>query len=414
MALSARLAAVLLCRLELTARSLARPRVCDNSGNTSSALLGKSLVNSLVIVAVLAVATTLIVLLYKFRCMRCLLGYMMLSSVSLLGLMGGLVFLTMCCSFGTRDTRALHALLRATPCVQALDMWQIPMDMFTFIMCLWNFAAVGVIAIFYQKGLPTVVTQAYLVATSVIMAWQLSRFDEWTGWALLVVLAMYDLCAVLSPCGPLKALVNLMQEYNEPMPGLLYEAELPRPVAARAAAAAAASQATSTRGASSAGARLASEDPQDYDVGPGVGLMASAVVLMLNEEGAAEAPRQGGDSGGGTGGDAHRRESGGAGAGREGGHAHEEEERNIKLGLGDFVFYSVLVSKAGLYSFTAFVSCLCAVLCGLMATLVLLSLHKAALPALPISIALGVATYFVTRFAMQPALVHLGSQGLYV
>jgi Presenilin len=49
------------------------------------------------------------------------------------------------------------------------------------------------------------------VATSVIMAWQLSRFDEWTGWALLCVLAMYDLCAVLSPCGPLKALVNLMQ-----------------------------------------------------------------------------------------------------------------------------------------------------------------------------------------------------------
>eukprot|EP00611_Tribonema_gayanum_P023646 TRINITY_DN5010_c0_g1_i2.p1 TRINITY_DN5010_c0_g1~~TRINITY_DN5010_c0_g1_i2.p1 ORF type:complete len:365 (+),score=135.66 TRINITY_DN5010_c0_g1_i2:120-1214(+) len=267
----------------------------QTTGDTSSALLGKSLVNSLVIVAVLAGATTLIVLLYKFRCMRCLLGYMMLSSVSLLGLMGGLVFLT------------------------ALDMWQIPIDIFTFIVCLWNFAAVGVIAIFYQKGLPTVVTQAYLVATSVIMAWQLSRFDEWTGWALLVVLAMYDLCAVLSPCGPLKALVNLMQEYNEPMPGLLYEAELPRLVAARAAAAAA-SRATSTRGASSGGARLASEDPQDYDVGPGVGLMASAVVLMLNEEGAA----------------------------------------------------------------------------------------------LPISIALGVATYFVTRFAMQPALVHLGTQGLYV
>lgn len=38
-----------------------------------------------------------------------------------------------------------------------------------------------------------------------------SRFEEWTGWCLLVVLALYDLCAVLTPCGPLKALVNLMQ-----------------------------------------------------------------------------------------------------------------------------------------------------------------------------------------------------------
>jgi len=43
------------------------------------------------------------------------------------------------------------------------------------------------------------------------------------------MLAFYDLCAVLSPCGPLKALVNLMQEKDSPdMPGLLFEAQLPR------------------------------------------------------------------------------------------------------------------------------------------------------------------------------------------
>lgn len=45
---------------------------------------------------------------------------------------------------------------------------------------------------------------------------------------LIVMLAFYDLCAVLSPCGPLKALVNLMSEEDSPdMPGLLYEAQLP-------------------------------------------------------------------------------------------------------------------------------------------------------------------------------------------
>ena len=27
---------------------------------------------------------------------------------------------------------------------------------------------------------------------------------QWTGWTLLVALALYDLCAVLTPCGPLK------------------------------------------------------------------------------------------------------------------------------------------------------------------------------------------------------------------
>ena len=31
---------------------------------------------------------------------------------------------------------------------------------------------------------------------------------QWTGWSLLVVLALYDLCAVLTPCGPLRYLVR--------------------------------------------------------------------------------------------------------------------------------------------------------------------------------------------------------------
>ena len=48
------------------------------------------------------------------------------------------------------------------------------------------------------------------------------------AWTLLFMLAVYDLCAVLTPCGPLKFLVNAMSEDDAPeMPGLLYEAELP-------------------------------------------------------------------------------------------------------------------------------------------------------------------------------------------
>ena len=42
------------------------------------------------------------------------------------------------------------------------------------------------------------------------------------------MLALYDLCAVLTPYGPLKALVNLMSDKDSPeMPGLLYEAQIP-------------------------------------------------------------------------------------------------------------------------------------------------------------------------------------------
>lgn len=72
-------------------------------------------------------ATFFIVLLYWLRCTRCLWGYMALSCSVLLGLMGGAVWKA------------------------ALDVFQLPCDVFTYYGVLWNFAAVGVVAIFYQK-----------------------------------------------------------------------------------------------------------------------------------------------------------------------------------------------------------------------------------------------------------------------
>jgi len=139
----------------------------------------------------------------KIRFMKCLIGYMVFTSASLLGLMGSVML----------DI--------------AIEKYLIPIDIITYYFGLWNFAAVGTVAIFWQLGVPSFVTQGYLVATSVILAWHLSHFDAWTAWTLLVMLALYDLCAVLTPCGPLKALVNAMQEEDAPeMPGLLYEAQL--------------------------------------------------------------------------------------------------------------------------------------------------------------------------------------------
>ena len=38
------------------------------------------------------------------------------------------------------------------------------------------------------------------------------------------------------------------------------------------------------------------------------------------------------------------------------------EENTIKLGLGDFVFYSVLVSRAAQYDFSTMVACLVTIL----------------------------------------------------
>ena len=138
------------------------------------------------------------------RCMKFLLGYMILATTVLLGFLGSQMFTV------------------------AINKYQLPIDKLSFYLTMYNFAIVGTLAVFYQKGVPTIVNQGYLVANSTIVAWQLSYFNDWMAWALLIMLALYDLFAVLTPCGPLKALVNLMSKEDAPaMPGLLYEAELP-------------------------------------------------------------------------------------------------------------------------------------------------------------------------------------------
>lgn len=86
----------------------------------------------------------------------------------------------------------------------------------------------------------------------------------------------------------------------------------------------------------------------------------------------------------------------------------------IKLGLGDFIFYSVLVGRAAMYDMlTALVSYL-AVMAGLGTTLLLLAVFRKALPALPISIGLGVMFYLLARLLLEPFVLNLSTQLIFV
>ena len=90
------------------------------------------------------------------------------------------------------------------------------------------------------------------------------------------------------------------------------------------------------------------------------------------------------------------------------------EKNSIRLGLGDFIFYSVMVAKAAQHSFATFAACILVILAGLGGTLVLLSVYHHALPALPISIFLGVFFYLVTWIFMEPWIVELLQRPYYV
>ena len=140
----------------------------DHSSSSNQNKLVLSLANSFIMVMVICAMTFAIVLLYKFRCMALLIGYMMLSSATLLGVLGGVLWET------------------------AIEIYDLPVDTLTFYLVLFNFAVVGVIAVFWAQGIPSYITQGYLIATSVILAWQLAHFDAWPTWSLLIMLALYE------------------------------------------------------------------------------------------------------------------------------------------------------------------------------------------------------------------------------
>jgi len=443
----------------------------------------------------------------------------------------------------------------------AINKYQLAIDQISFYITMYNFAIVGVVAVFYQKGIPSFINQSYLVATSVIVAWQLSYFNDWMAWTLLIMLALYDLFAVLTPCGPLKALVNLMSKDDAPsMPGLLYEARLPenatRPgrqrrrddggarnqggteeqnvprtnnddtnasadddnggavlmlrgggggggddamsnggdvcsgnnavidavdaLETRQKLTSTPRRKLSSRRNEGASSQSDNDAPSENEastpatealrgsssptvivplaiakvyklplvpsssLAPIASLDASSPIAYLQQEHPFTAadlqtyvevglPRNGG-----------RIETIHSGRGkpryviynREGQLkrtllvddnglvmevvSNDEDgktdttDNTIKLGLGDFIFYSVLVSKAADHGFAAFVACFLSVLAGLGGTLVLLAIFHHALPALPISIFLAVIMFILTIFCMEPWIEGVWRSGFYV
>uniref|UniRef100_A0A803L9J5 Presenilin n=1 Tax=Chenopodium quinoa TaxID=63459 RepID=A0A803L9J5_CHEQI len=293
--------------------------------------------------------------------------------------------------------------------VMLVEKLNLNIDIITFLVLLFNFAIVGVLAVFMSK-MAILVTQAYLVVIGVLVAYWFTMLPEWTTWVLLVAMSLYDLAAVLLPIGPLRLLVELAISRDEDIPALVYEA---RPVSVDESDGVGQRRLWRERRGDgdqqedlNSGVNL--ETSTDHRTLPTVGSGHSVRDLVSTEEGRVVNYDQ----------DAsvplleHRLRAEqhadrvmasddsmifeGIGLGSSGA---------IKLGLGDFIFYSVLVGRAAMYDYMTVYACYLAIIAGLGITLVLLAVYQKALPALPVSVMLGVLFYVLTRFLLEEFVV---------
>ncbi|KAL4203131.1 hypothetical protein AMTRI_Chr01g102450 [Amborella trichopoda] len=406
-----------------TIRTAATLVYLEKSTDSNTQKFEGALLNAGVFVILIALVTFLLVMLYYYRFTCFLKNYMRFSAFFVLGSMGGPIFLSI------------------------IEQFSIPIDSITCFILLFNFCVIGVLSVF-SGGVPIIVRQVYMVLLGIIVAVWFTKLPEWTTWVILVALALYDLVAVLAPGGPLKMLVDLASSREEELPALIYEA---RPTISTGSGPRESAMNLLVGGVSESSETMYSQSQSALSVelqpsrsfvqsSDGIGSHRasetcgySTVTVDGNSSSFGGYGAQKADHGeiehvneemsplvirGGESHDLshaterveenHERDRAGVherGRRGEGRILEFEASRGIKLGLGDFIFYSVLVGRAAMYDLLTVYACYIAIISGLGCTLILLSLCNHALPALPVSITLGVMFYFLTRLLMEPFVV---------
>ncbi|XP_014613199.1 PREDICTED: presenilin homolog isoform X1 [Polistes canadensis] len=368
----------------------------EDSADTSTKAW-QAFANSLILISIIVCMTVILIILYKYKFYKAIHVWLIISSLLLLSMFSVLY------------------------CEQVLKAYNIPMDLFTLGIGLWNFGMVGMICIHWQG--PLQLQQAYLIFISALMALVFIKYlPEWTAWAVLAVISIWDLIAVLSPKGPLRILVETAQERNESIfPALIYSSTIlytfvhTVTYAGYVQAATMASGDATGRETAVSFTRTGTDNQNNPASGDAEEGGFTLEWIETHGDRSARRAQEVLENSTALTDEARQRQNRSVEAQPAQQVAVTEEERGVKLGLGDFIFYSVLVGKASSYGdWNTTLACFVAILIGLCLTLLLLAIFKKALPALPISISFGLTFYFATRAIVAPFADSLASEQVFI
>ena len=356
-------------------------------------------------------------------------------------------------------------------------LFNISLDWVTAAIFILNLVVVGTLSIFWRA--PPVVTQFFMIVISIATAIVFLVFPDWTIWALLVLLIIYDALMVLCPGGCLNLLVKKSQERGDALPALIYSSavymwkeggyganeddngdcgyafdeenvedqqyddisesgsgegeqntdnndnnvpkeqqhetlinprrkmlqrlqnmqnnsiEAPNPYSANS------SQQNEIHNNPYAQNEDVHEERREKlplhklsgkstKIYPEDEFLDNQNVVQADPDQEANQNNQG------------KKKKKGKKKRKQAENEDEEEQEGVKLGLGDFVFYGILVTRAARLGWDIAVLCILAVLLGLSLTLVCLAIFERPLPALPFSLFLGIIFYIIAAYTFRP------------
>jgi presenilin 1 len=244
-------------------------------------------------------------------------------------------------------------------------------DWLTILFYVYNILTIAILSMFWLS--PDIIKQLVTIYQCIIMIlYVLKIAPEWIAWALLPLLAIWDMIAVLLPFGPLYLLINLFQKRKlEVPPMMIYTTALWY----------------RNTNMNELRRRKKVVISEEWSILNYLFLSNNILNYLRKQEKNSNIILN---------------------TNASSSNEHSSKKRHTRksmLGLGDFIFYSILLAKTVFTSecnLFAIISVYLCIIMGMLATTIILVVLHRPLPALPISLLIGLAVFFLYN--------HIGNQ----